>query len=376
MDRRVAGCQHESMPARVVSGEPQASAIADFLTAVVAAPAALVMEGEPGIGKTTLWLEAVEWAQAEGFHAMAARPVAAESVLAYSSLADMLHGVDAAVLTELPGAQRAALDRVLLRADAESAPADQRAVAAGFLSVVGAVAERSKVLVAVDDIQWLDSSSRLVVAFAARRLTGPVGLLATVRTGDSESANSWLQLPRPDTVRRMTVPPMSIGALHAVISDRLGQSFSRPVMVRIDEASRGNPFYALELARSMDGQQPSSDISLPDSLRDLIRSKIRGRASDIGDALLAVACLAAPTVGVVAGALESDLNSVVAQLEDAESRGIIEIDGDRLRFTHPIFARGVYTDAAPERRRAMHRRLAGVVEEPELRARHMALHHR
>lgn len=361
------------MPARVVSREPQASAIAEFLTAVVAAPAALVMEGEPGIGKTTLWLEAVERAQAEGFQVMAARPVAAESVLAYSSLADMLHGVDAAVLTELPGAQRAALDRVLLRADAESAPADQRAVAAGFLSVVSAVAERSKVLVAVDDIQWLDSSSRLVVAFAARRLTGPVGLLATVRTGDSESANSWLQLPRPDTVRRMTVPPMSIGALHAVISDRLGQSFSRPVMVRIEDTSRGNPFYALELARSMDGQQPSSDISLPDSLRDLIRSKIRGRASDIGDALLAVACLAAPTVGVVAGALESDLNSVVAQLEDAESRGIIEIDGDRLRFTHPIFARGVYTDAAPERRRAMHRRLAGVVEEPELRARHMAL---
>jgi hypothetical protein len=249
-------------------------------------------------------------------------------------------------------------------------------VAAGFLSVVGAVAERLKSFVAVDDIQWLDSSSRLVVAFAARRLTGPVGLLATVRTGDSESANSWLQLPRPDTVRRMTVPPMSIGALHAVISDRLGQSFSRPVMVRIEETSRGNPFYALELARSMDGQQPSSDISLPDSLRDLIRSKIRGRASDIGDALLGVACLAAPTGGVVAGALESDLNSVVAQLEDAESRGIIEIDGDRLRFTHPIFARGVYTDAAPERRRAMHRRLAGVVEEPELRARHMALHHR
>ena len=172
----------------MVSREPQASAIADFLSAIVAAPAALVMEGEPGIGKTTLWLEAVERAKAEGFHVMAASPVAAESVLAYASLADMLHGVDAAVLTELPGAQRAALDRVLLPADAESAPADQRAVAAGLLSVISAVAERSKVLVAVDDIQWLDSSSRLVVAFAARRLTGPVGLLATVRTGDSESA--------------------------------------------------------------------------------------------------------------------------------------------------------------------------------------------
>ncbi len=361
------------MQARVVSREPQASAIADFLSSLVAEPAALVMEGEPGIGKTTLWLDAVERARAHGFHVMAARPVAAESVLAYASLADMLNGVDPEVLTELPGAQRAALDRVLLRAGAESAPADQRAVAAAFLSVVSAVADRSKVLVAVDDLQWLDSSSRLVVAFVARRFSGAVGLLATARTGDSESASSWLQLPRPEMIRRMTVPPMSVGALHAVISNRLGRSFSRPMMVRIEETSGGNPFYALELAKAVDGRQSSSDISLPDSLKDLIRSKTRGQDSDVDEALLAVACLAAPTVGLVAGALGADLNSVVAQLEDAESRGIVLIDGDHLRFSHPIFARGVYNDAAPEQRRAMHRRLAGVVEEPELRARHLAL---
>jgi DNA-binding CsgD family transcriptional regulator len=144
-------------------------------------------------------------------------------------------------------------------------------------------------------------------------------------------------------------------------------------MVRIEETSGGNPFYALELARRVDGQQPSTDISLPDSLKELIRSKIRGQDSDVDEVLLAVACLSAPTAGLVAGALDSDLDSVVAQLENAESRGIIEINGEQLRFSHPIFARGVYNDAVPERRRAMHRRLADVVEELELRARHLAL---
>ncbi|MDT5099175.1 MAG: hypothetical protein QOC76_2912, partial [Mycobacterium sp.] len=94
------------MTARVVSREPQASEIADFLTSVVAAPSALVMEGEPGIGKTTLWLEAIERAHADGFHVMAARPVAAESVLAYASLADMLNGVDPAIKAQLPQPQR------------------------------------------------------------------------------------------------------------------------------------------------------------------------------------------------------------------------------------------------------------------------------
>ena len=93
------------MPVRVVSREPQASEIAALLTTAVAAPAALVIEGEPGIGKTTLWLEAVERARTDGFHVMAARPVAAESVLAYASLADMLSDIGPDVLSELPGPQ-------------------------------------------------------------------------------------------------------------------------------------------------------------------------------------------------------------------------------------------------------------------------------
>ncbi|MDT5323168.1 MAG: hypothetical protein QOF25_320, partial [Mycobacterium sp.] len=64
---------------------------------------------------------------------------------------------------------------------------------------------------------------------------------------------------------------------------------------------------------------------------------------------------------------------VVELLEDAESQGIVGIDGHRLRFAHPLLARGVYTGAAPGRRRRMHRHLAGIVEEPELQARHLAL---
>ena len=166
------------MSVRVVSREPQAFAIADFLSSIVAAPSALVIEGEPGIGKTTLWLETIERAKANGFRVMAARPVAAESVLAYTSLADLLDGIDTAILAELPEPQRVALDCVLLRGDAEDAPADQRAVAAGFLSVVTILAEMTSVLVAVDALQWLASSSRLVVAFVARRLAGRVGVVA------------------------------------------------------------------------------------------------------------------------------------------------------------------------------------------------------
>ena len=69
----------------------------------------------------------------------------------------------------------------------------------------------------------------------------------------------------------------------------------------------------------------------------------------------------------------SDGEVMVELLENAESRGIIAIDGNRIHFAHPLLARGVYTEAAPGQRRTMHRRLADIVDEPELRARHLAL---
>jgi len=63
----------------------------------------------------------------------------------------------------------------------------------------------------------------------------------------------------------------------------------------------------------------------------------------------------------------------VQLLEDVESRGIVGIDGNRVRYSHPLLARSVYTDASGAMRRATHRALAGVVDQPELKARHLAM---
>ena len=362
------------MPAPVASRPAEARAVADFLTAAAIEPSALVVEGEPGIGKTTLWLHGVEQARERGSLVLSARSAAAESVLAYASLADLLSGVDESVWAGLPEPQRLAMDRVLLRAENNDTATDLRAVAAGFLSAVERLAEKTPVLLAIDDLQWIDPSSAHVVAFAARRLSAHVGVLATVRTGaDGGGTASWLQLPTPDAIHRMHVRPMNIGGLYAVLSERLGRSFSRPAMVRIQEISGGNPFYALELARAMDGETTGAEAPMSSTLTELVRTRIGSLGSDTHDALLATACLAAPTVELVARATGSDAAHVVELLEDAESKGIVGIDGHRLRFAHPLLARGVYTGAAPGRRRRMHRHLARIVEEPELQARHLAL---
>src|SRR6185369_3256949 len=105
--------------AGVVSRPLEIRAVSEFLQSAAHQPAALVIEGEPGIGKTTLWLSAVEQARASGYQVFSARVGQAESVLAYAAAADLLRDVDGAVLGDLPDIQRVAVDRVLLRASSE-----------------------------------------------------------------------------------------------------------------------------------------------------------------------------------------------------------------------------------------------------------------
>jgi hypothetical protein len=265
------------------------------------------------------------------------------------------------------------LDHIVLQAELGGAPTDPRAVAAALLSIVQALARESPVLIAIDDLQWLDRSSADAIAFAARRLAGQVAVLATVRSDrDSLAATSWMQLPIPDAIRRITLQPQTIGGLHAVIKDRLGRSFPRPTMLTIHEISGGNPFYALELARSLEGRT-LAPTSMPASLAEMVRARVGSLDQDVRHALLAVACFAVPTVELVALATDTAVADLVALLADAESTGIVEFDGHYVRFAHPLLARGVYTDAPPALRRAMHGRLAGLVDEPESRARHLAL---
>ncbi|MDV3125777.1 LuxR C-terminal-related transcriptional regulator [Mycobacterium sp. 21AC1] len=346
----------------------------DFLNSAGVRPSGLVVEGEPGIGKTTRWLAVVGQAGERGVRVLSARPAQAEPVLAYNSLADLLGTIDAAVLAALPVPQHRALDLVLLRADAGHSTTDRRAVGAGFLSVVEYLADQGPVLIAIDDMQWLDPSSRDVIAFVARRIAGPVGVLGTLRTEHEGGCDpSWLQLSTPAAMQRIMLHPLSIGALHAVLSARLGRSFSRPAMVRIHEISGGNPFYGLELARAMDGETMRLDSPLPPTLAELVRARISSVGDEARESLLAMACLATPTVELVAGVTDMTAEQLIAVLADAESTGIVTVEGHRLRFVHPLLARGVYTGATPGSRRTMHGRLAEVVEEPELHARHLAL---
>jgi DNA-binding CsgD family transcriptional regulator/MoxR-like ATPase len=358
----------------LVGRSAEIGTIAALLDAPAGESAALIIEGEPGIGKTTLWLDALQRARGQGIRVLAARASAAESVLAYATLADLLAEVDHDLWADLPPPQRHGLAAALLSEHEIGAPAvDQRAVGAAFLTVLHRLAIESPVLVAIDDLQWLDGSSAAAVAFTAKRLSGRVALLCTARSDTASTSTTWLQLARPDAVRRIRLAPLMINELHDVLITRIGAPLARPTLLRIHQVSGGNPFYAVELAREIDQRGSGADLRLPNSLTELTQARISRVDGRAGNALLAIASLPAPTVRLVADATEVTPQRLVEQLGDAETQGIIAIEGNHLRFTHPLLAHAVHTGASPPRRRTMHRRLAALVTEPELRARHLAL---
>jgi tetratricopeptide (TPR) repeat protein len=361
------------MAVAAVSRPAESRALAGFLDAAELRPSGLIIEGEAGIGKTTLWLDGLTQARKRGFRVLTARVGQAETVMAYAAVADLVSDVETVAFDALPELQRLALDRVLLRASGEGPETDHRVTAAAVVNLVEHLSADEPLLVAIDDVQWLDSSSRSVVAFAIKRFRGRVGVFVTERTDPNHDSNaSWMQLGDPGQLGRIHVGPLSLSAMQTVISDRLGRSIPRPAMVRIAEISAGNPFYALELARAM-GNRPADADALPANLAELVRHRIGSLDDDARDVLLVAASVSDPTVDIVALATGLDVDRVAELLAEPEDNGIVAVEGNRVRFTHPLLSRGVYTEATPARRRRTHRALAEVVTHPELRARHLAL---
>jgi len=140
-----------------------------FLDRPAAGLAALVLEGQAGIGKSTLWLAGVEAARRRGFRVLSSRPAEVELGVAHVGLGDLLEEAMGDVLSELTAPRRRALETALLVRDEADEQVDFRTLAVAVRSVLHLLAERQPILVAIDDIQWLDASSTNALSFALRR---------------------------------------------------------------------------------------------------------------------------------------------------------------------------------------------------------------
>jgi DNA-binding CsgD family transcriptional regulator len=320
---------------------------------------AVVVCGEAGIGKTAVWEAVLERHRIGGAAALVARPTEPEAQLAFAALSDLLGVVVEDVVAELSPPRARMLRVALLLEEPGGDPVSAVGVGLAVLDALRAVARaRGRVLVAVDDAHWLDPGTAEALAFAMRRLGADEPILALLsRRADTET--SLERSLAGAEVMRVELGPLSVGALSRIVHQRLGASVSLPLMRKIHDATRGNPFYAVELARQ---SLERGAFSLPRSVGALAEDRLSKLPRSTSLALLDVAALSDPVVGLV----DLDL------LDPAFATGVLELDGARVRFAHPLLRSAVYGSATPRERREAHRRLAQIVSGEE-RARHLGL---
>jgi predicted ATPase len=266
----------------IVGREEQLPALERLVSGAREGPRALVVEGPAGIGKTTIWREGVALARRTGATVLECAPAESEARLSFAALGDLLEPVLDAALPELPLPQRRALEVALLFAEPHEHPPGQRAVGLATLAVVRLRTAIGPVVIAIDDVQWLDAETALALEFTLRRLRDEPVRLLVARRDETQALPLGLGRSLPeDRQERLALGGLSLGALHHLLHERLGISFSRPTLRRLHETSGGNPFYALELARALDrrGEPAERPLRIPHSLQQLTASRCPSRCS-------------------------------------------------------------------------------------------------
>jgi DNA-binding CsgD family transcriptional regulator len=366
------------MATGVLGREQELATVQRLLDERQAGPLAVIIEGDAGIGKTTLWAAALDLARKRSWRVLAARPAEAELRFSYVALRDLLGPLVDEAIEGLPGPQRRAVEIAFLRAEGH---ADAPALSAGVLGMLRAAAASGPVLVGIDDLQWLDADSARVLDFALRRMTTePVGVVAASRPPGPGPVP--LRLERavggqpPQTV---VLGPMAAGELHQLVHARFERWLPPPVLRRVHAASGGNPFFALEMSRALIRRgMPSSTQALPVpiTIGELVRDRLEPLSPRAREALLVVSAAPRAPAALVAAAAAAD-GQIAEGLAEAEDAGIlVQADGG-LEFTHPLLASVVYSQVPPARRRRLHRSIAAALadggSDAKARAWHLGL---
>ena len=312
----------------------------------------LVVFGEPGIGKTAFWRHAIARCREAGCQLLITRPSEEEMPLSGCGLVDLL--------------EESAVDLDRLRAEEDPLECGRT-----VLEALRRLAASGPTVVAIDDLQWLDSVSARALRYALRRADRePLGVLGTARSAQPDPLGIRETLP-PGRSETVELGPLSLGALRRLLSGTVS-AISRPALAQIHSLSGGNPLYALELARAMPDGRRSTDIALPGSLRTALEHRLDALPARLEPVLEAVSALGATSVQSLRNLLpESDVDAI---LEAAIAEQVLALDEDlSVRFAHPLLGSVVYTSLSPLARRSLHARLAAQATEPDVRARHLAL---
>jgi DNA-binding CsgD family transcriptional regulator len=326
---------------------------------------ALVVRGEPGMGKTALLDYLVE--QASGCRVARVVGVEAERELAFAGL-HQLCGPMLGRLQRLPAPQRAAL-RTAFGFGPGPAP-DRFLVGLAVLSLLADAAEGHPLLCLVDDEQWLDHASAQVLGFVARRLAAEsVGLVFAARVPGDELAG----LPE------LVVEGLGQADARALLDAVLTGPLDARVRDRIVAEAHGNPLALLELPRGLTPAELAGGFALPDAmpLSGRIEDSFRRRLDALpADTRVLLLVAAADPVGdpVPVWRAARRLGIPAEAATPAAEAGLLEF-GARVRFRHPLVRSAAYRSASLQERQDVHGALAqvtGTAVNPDRRAWHRA----
>lgn len=329
----------------------------------------LVLEGPPGLGKTTVWRAAVGAIRQGGAHVLSAAPTEPESGFSYSGLADLLASDFADIAPMLPPPQKAALAFALRLERAHGRAADETAVARGALGALRLIAQRhGRILVAVDDLQWLDAPSAAIIDYVRRRLdpAESIRILATRRSAGAGHGDPV----RAEDVERVALEPISVGGIHRVVRLRTGVSLPRPRLLEVHAMTSGNPLHAIELVRAIGIERPAQGSSLV----DLFAGRIGSLPPSTIQALGIVAASVDRTLvrlGAAWAAGHGGRDSFARAIGPASDAGLVTFVGDAVQPMHPLVGHVANQLADAASRHAAHRALAASARDPEERVHHL-----
>ena len=231
-------------------------------------------------------------------------------------------------------------------------------------------------LLAIDDVQWLDPASTRVLSFAVRRIgEEPIGVLATLRgAADEPDPLGLADAFQPEAFAELTVGPLPMQHLQTLLRQRFTVRLPRSKVSAVHAASRGNPMFALEFARAVEREPADlqAQLPVPASLQEVVAERVRALPQDTRPLLELISAIERPTPALLAKALgEFRAESLV---DEAAAAGAIAVGSDGVvRFTHPLLGAAVYFDMPSGRRRDVHLQAAELVDDLEQQARHLAL---
>jgi DNA-binding CsgD family transcriptional regulator len=327
---------------------------------------ALVLTGDPGIGKTALLDWTIGVARSEGMEVIAGRGVESEAEVPFGGLLELVRPI-LDQIGRIPAAQAEALRGAL-----DLGPTwegDRFLIGAATLNLLSARSETAPLVVVVDDAHWLDDSSLAAVLFASRRLlVDRVAVLFATRTGEAP-ALSAARLPE------LRLGGVGVDAAVEILARHAPEAPPRDVVQHLARATGGNPLALVELARGGAAQQASAEGPL--EVQTSVAAAFSGRITSLPPrARQALALAAAEGSGRVAwiGSAAPVVGLELDDLEPGERAGLVSISFGTLSWQHPLARSAAYGAVEPAARRAMHAALAEVLPEgePDRRAWHRA----